>query len=145
MPAPRAAVLVAAASLAAGGCARSAHDRAGGTPAPAPQVLTLVTREDPADLAEWAAAVRRRSQGSLGVGVPRGRRAAGASSARGVLGDVRAHRADLAAVSVRALREAGVRSFDPLLAPLLVDGYALQQRVLAGPLPGRMLAGVSAL
>src|SRR5919199_1134738 len=58
---------------------------------------------------------------------------------------VRAGQADLAIVPTRAWHEAGVTSFDALVAPLAVDSMALQAKVLASDLPAQMLAGVTPL
>src|SRR5207244_6643586 len=55
---------------------------------------------------------------------------------------VRRGQADLGAVGARVWDAFGVKSFRALVAPFLVDSLALEQRVLAGPLAARMLAGL---
>ena len=61
------------------------------------------------------------------------------------IADVRAGKVDLAVIPARAYDTLGVRSFQALLAPLLIDSYALQRRLLAGELPDRMLPGLDPL
>src|SRR5262249_41811816 len=56
--------------------------------------------------------------------------------------DVRAGKVDLAWVGARAWDWVGVTSFDPLVAPLLIDSYPLEGQVFARGMPQRMLAGV---
>ena len=58
---------------------------------------------------------------------------------------VRAGEADLVSVGARAWDRLGVTSFQPLVAPFLVDSVALERRVLESPLVGRMLEGVGRL
>ncbi|MFL5914983.1 MAG: TRAP transporter substrate-binding protein [Gaiellaceae bacterium] len=57
--------------------------------------------------------------------------------------DVRAGRVDLAWVGARAWDSVGVHSFDPLVAPFLIDSYPLERRVFASGMPRRMLNGVA--
>jgi TRAP-type C4-dicarboxylate transport system substrate-binding protein len=58
-----------------------------------------------------------------------------------VIQRVRSGAVPLAAIGARAFDLVGVRSFQPLLAPFLIDSYDLEQRVLASSLAPRMLAG----
>ena len=53
---------------------------------------------------------------------------------------IQAGQADLAIVPARAWHDLGVTSFDALIAPLTAESMALQERVLSGDLPARMLA-----
>jgi TRAP-type C4-dicarboxylate transport system substrate-binding protein len=131
--------LVAAAALAAtvlGGCARGAHDRVGGRVPPAPIVLTLAAGEDGPGVRAWSDAVRRLSGGSLRIEA-RGPAATVAAVRRG---DV-----DVAVIPARALDGLGVPTFRGLLAPLVVDSYALQATLLHGGAARRALAGVRSL
>lgn len=64
---------------------------------------------------------------------------------RGTLADVRAGKVDLAKIAVRSFDTLGYSGFQPLMAPLLVNGLALEQKVLASPLASRMLSGVRSL
>ena len=54
-----------------------------------------------------------------------------------VIGDVKAGKADLGWAGSRAFDSVGVPAFDALHAPLLIDSYALEQKVLESPLVGR--------
>lgn len=63
----------------------------------------------------------------------------------GVIGDVEADKVDLAAMATRGFDGAGVTSFEALHAPLLVDSYALQQKILQSPLADSMLDGLRPL
>ena len=59
-------------------------------------------------------------------------RVAGASGGRrsnGLIKDVEAGKADLGVAGTRAWDSVGVHSLDGLNAPLLINSYALQQRV----------------
>lgn len=56
---------------------------------------------------------------------------------------MRAGRAQLGWAGTRAWDSVGVRSFDALNAPFLVDSYAFEGDVLRGPAAKEMLAGAS--
>jgi hypothetical protein len=62
----------------------------------------------------------------------------------GLIGDVRAGKADLGVVGSRAWDSVGLSSFRALDAPLLIDSYALQDRVVRSPMIGQMLQGAAA-
>ena len=62
-----------------------------------------------------------------------------------MIGDVEAGKADLGWTGSRAFDSVGVASFDALHAPLLIDSYALEQRVLKSPVVGDMLDGLKPL
>ena len=64
---------------------------------------------------------------------------------RTVVKDVRRGKADLAWVGVRVLDTFGVKSFQALQAPLLIDSYPLQQAVLRSDLPAKMLADLDSI
>ena len=130
--------LVAAASLAAvvsGGCARGAHDRVGDRVPPEPTVLTLAAGEAGPAARAWSAALSQISGGAL-------RTAAPPTGAAATVGAVRRGEVDIAAVPARTLHDLGISSFDGLVAPLVVDSYALEAKLLRGPVAGRVLAGV---
>ncbi len=93
----------------------------------------------------FAAAVARLSDHTIRIDVKNDWRRRTGSFEPAVIGDVKAGRVDLAAMASRAFDGAGVRSFDALHAPLLIDSYALQQRVLASPLVDTMLGGLKPL
>jgi len=58
------------------------------------------------------------------------------------IADVRAGEADLGVVGAGAWDSVGVSSFRALDTPLLVDSYALQDRVVRDPMIGEMLQGL---
>jgi TRAP-type transport system periplasmic protein len=118
-------------------------DKAGGERRPDAVVLTLANHEgDTTDLGEFAREVARQSDGSLRIEFKNGWRQGRADYEPRTIEDVQQGRVDLAKVGVRAFDLAGVRSFQPLVAPLAVDSYALERRVLASPVAARMLQDV---
>jgi TRAP-type C4-dicarboxylate transport system substrate-binding protein len=124
-------------------CRGSGVDKVGGRTGKV-RVLTLATHEEEGENGDldFAAAVRRLSQGSMRIDVRRGWRAGDAEHERDTIGDVRTGSVDLAVVGVRSFDEVGVRSFQALLAPFLVDSTGLERRVLESPIADRMLSGV---
>lgn len=137
-----AALLVAA--LPAAGC--SGGGKAGGSASRHPVVLTLANPNGglPSQLALYASEVERRSEGRLRLKVESRWRLGNPDFERLTIHDVRAGRADLAWVGARAWDSVGVRSFDPLIAPFLIDNYALERRVFDRGIPRTMLRGVEA-
>jgi TRAP-type C4-dicarboxylate transport system substrate-binding protein len=141
-----AAVFVAGAAMLAGCSLGGGSDKAGGGQTPATTVLTLANfgnSEGP--LSAYAQAVARESEGSLQIRFENAWRAGDLNHEQHTISDVRAGKADMAAVSARAFDTVGIESFQPLLAPLAVDSYALQQRVLQSPLADGMLRDVERL
>jgi TRAP-type C4-dicarboxylate transport system substrate-binding protein len=63
----------------------------------------------------------------------------------GLIGDVRAGKADLGAAGSEAWASVGVNSFRALNAPLLINSYALQDRVVRSAMIGQMLHGLRLL
>src|SRR3712207_6002480 len=104
-----------AAALAAGGCGEGDTARSGG-PAKSdakPRVLTLANANGgDEDLAYFADAVARESDGALRVKIVSGWRAGQRHYEQGVLRDVRAGKADLGWVGSRAMGKAGVQALD---------------------------------
>jgi TRAP-type C4-dicarboxylate transport system substrate-binding protein len=127
--------------------ARNGGDKAGGDDESKPVVLTLGTHDyletDPIASA-FVTAVKRASDGSLKLDVRQGWRFYDRDYERATISDAVHHDLDIAIVGARAWDNAGVTSFRALLAPLLVDSFELEGRVLEGPLVERMLAGVEA-
>ena len=108
-----------------------------------PVTLTLVTVDD-TWASEFAAAASRLSGGSIRIRV----RVGGSwllDYERRLVDDVRAGKAELASVGARAWDRMGVTAFQGLVAPFLVDSLELQQRILAGGRPARMLESVEPL
>ena len=62
-----------------------------------------------------------------------------------MIGDVEAGKADLGWAGSRAFDSVGEPSFDALHAPLLIDSYALERKVLESSLAGEMLEGLKPL
>jgi TRAP-type C4-dicarboxylate transport system substrate-binding protein len=124
----------------------SAADKAGGTSDRGPVVLTLASRDYNAiEASEFASAVERLSDGSIRMEVKYGYRFYDVEYEQGTILDVQKAVVDLALVGARAWDAAGVNSFNALVAPFLVDSYALQRRVLESSLPEQMLEGVEQL
>jgi TRAP-type C4-dicarboxylate transport system substrate-binding protein len=128
-----------------GGRAQGRADKAGGDGHAQPVALTLGTHDyletDPV-AASFVAAVKRLSAGSLKLDVREGWRFYDRDYERATIGDVVQRDLDVALVGARAWDDSGVTSFRALLAPFLIDSFALQRRVLESPLVERMLEGV---
>jgi TRAP-type C4-dicarboxylate transport system substrate-binding protein len=129
---------------AAAGCGGSGGDKAGGGGDGKPVVLTLESEDDLSlsGAPEFARAVERLSAGSMRIEFLRAQRSLEVQFERGLVQDVRAGKADLGIVGVRVWDTMGVNSFRALLAPLLVDSYELQRRVIESDDGERMLSGV---
>jgi TRAP-type C4-dicarboxylate transport system substrate-binding protein len=133
-------------ALAASACSGSSVDKAGGTRTKPPVVLTLANHEQgPEDVQFWIEEVQRRSGGSLRIQVTNNWRGQETDYDKGTIADVQAGKVQLAKVAARAYDTVGVTSFQPLLAPLLIDNQTLEQGVLESDLAGQMLAGTSKL
>src|SRR3954469_19408391 len=137
-------VLVAALVLAAG-CG-SQSDKAGGSKNQKPVVLTMANGNgDPHELEPFARAVERLSDGTLRLDIRNHWRGGAPSYETGAIGDVRAGKVDLAWAGSRAFHGVGVKSLDALHAPLLVNSYPLERKVLESDLVPTMLAGLKPL
>ena len=136
-----AAAAVLTVALAAAGCTGSAANKAGGSShsTAKPLVLTLLTG-DSLFAPEYADAVRRLSGGAIRIEIT----VAGNQPAYEVktVESVRKGKAELGAVGARVWDAFGVTSFQPLVAPFLVESLALERRVLASSLLARMLVGL---
>jgi TRAP-type C4-dicarboxylate transport system substrate-binding protein len=121
-------------------------DKAGGRPPPKARVLTLANGAGPVGtLQVFADEVERRSRGRLRIAFRSDWRKGEVDFEAGLIRDVQRGRADIGWSGTRAWDAVGVPSFDALHMPLLVDGLALEERVLESPLPGSMLRGLSPL
>lgn len=140
------AVLVVAVGLLAVGCAGSGADKAGGQaatvarPVGKPVTLTLITVDD-LWASEYAAAVARRSGGSVTIRTHLGGTAI-LDYERRLVEKVRTGDYDLASIGARAWDRLGVRSFRAFVAPFLIDSLQLERRALATPRAQASLAGV---
>jgi TRAP-type transport system periplasmic protein len=128
------------------GCAGPGLDKAGGTRARPPVVLTMASfLGDSVELNGFAGEVRRLSGGTMQIDIRSGWRFGQVKYEAGLIGDVRAGKADLGVVGSRVWDSVGVNSFQALGVPLLIDSYALQDRVLRSPMIGQMLQGLRPL
>ncbi|MDQ6778801.1 MAG: TRAP transporter substrate-binding protein DctP [Actinomycetota bacterium] len=140
------AVVTGAVAFALGGCGASASDKAGGAQRQQPRVLIMANANGaPFELEPFAAAVARLSGQTLRIDFKNDWRRGHPSDETGLINDVRAGKADLGWAGSRAFDSVGVRSFDALHAPLLIDSYALEQRVLQSPLASEMLTPLTPL
>jgi TRAP-type C4-dicarboxylate transport system substrate-binding protein len=140
--------LIAAAALLAvvvSGCFGGSHDRAGGVVGPKTAVLTLASHDTGTDVREWADAVQRLSHGSLRIVIKNDWRRNEADPENDTIADIRTGKVSLASIPVRAYDTIGVNSFQGLLAPFLIDSYALEEKVLASHLPAQALSGIKPL
>jgi TRAP-type transport system periplasmic protein len=128
------------------GCASSGSNKAGGHSAHKALVLTLANfLPSGLDVGGFAANVARLSHGALRIVVENGWREGQVKFEDGLIGDVRAGKADLGIVGARAWDSLGVRTFRALEAPLLINSYALQDAVLTSDLTAAMLKGLGPL
>jgi TRAP-type transport system periplasmic protein len=143
---PQAALLAATVALAVAGCGGTNTDKAGGAQKLKPTVLTMADGNGgPGELEPFAAAARRLSGGTLRIEFKSAWRAGTPGYETGVIGDVKAGKADLGWAGSRAFDSVGVPAFDALHAPLLVDSYTLERKALDSPLAGEMLGGLKPL
>jgi TRAP-type C4-dicarboxylate transport system substrate-binding protein len=109
-------------------------------------VLTLANFTGPSwELDGFAGEVQRLSAGAMRIDIQSRWRTHQVDFETGLIGDVRAGKADLGAAGSEAWASVGVNSFRALNAPLLINSYALQDRVLRGPMIGQMLQGLRPL
>jgi TRAP-type C4-dicarboxylate transport system substrate-binding protein len=138
-----AAVVVALAAVA---CSGSGADKAGGTRAKPPVVLTLADHEQGPDQVQyWIEEVQRRAGGSLRIQVTNHWRDQEFAHDKATIADVQAGKVALAKVAAGAYDTVGVDSFQALVAPLLIDNPTLERRVLESDLATKMLAGTGEL
>ena len=124
-------------------CGGSGSDKAGGASGQKPRILTMANfLGDSGELDRFVSEVARLSGGTIGIQVQNGWRAGQARYETGLINDIRAGKADLGWAASRAWDSVGVLSLRALHAPLLIDSYAVQDRVLQSPLVGEMLTGL---
>jgi TRAP-type C4-dicarboxylate transport system substrate-binding protein len=129
-----------------GGCAGPGWNKAGGPQARKPVVLTLANFIGTSwELDGFAREVQRLSVGAMRIDIETRWRFHRVDFETGLIGDVRAGKADLGAAGSEAWASVGVNSFRALNAPLLINSYALQDRVLRSPVIGQMLQGLRPL
>jgi TRAP-type C4-dicarboxylate transport system substrate-binding protein len=131
--------------VATSACGAGANKSGGPVPAK-PLVLRLADPDgNSEDEQEFVDAVQRLSHGTIRVDVTTFWRHGEIDYDRGTLSDVRTGKVDLAKIGVRSLDELGLPSFQPLLAPLLIDSLPLERAVLESSLPSRLLPSLSRL
>jgi TRAP-type C4-dicarboxylate transport system substrate-binding protein len=128
-------------------CAGSGSDKAGGSPGSRhqPVVLTLAFFSGEDEVDSFVSEVKRLSGGSILIDVKPNWRSGQVAYENGLIADVRTGKVDLGVVGSRAWDSVGVESFRALGAPLLINSYALQERVLASPLIAQMLKALAPL
>jgi TRAP-type C4-dicarboxylate transport system substrate-binding protein len=133
------------APLVLAGC-HGGSDKAGGNAARKATVLTLALPfGQPTEVNGFAEEVSRLSQGTMRIAVTPRWRSGQIAYENGLIADVRAGKTDLGGAGSRAWDSVGVNSLRALGAPLLIDSYALQDRVLGSPLIPEMLHGLTRL
>jgi TRAP-type C4-dicarboxylate transport system substrate-binding protein len=141
---PSICALALAASLTAG-CGQEL-DPTGRAVREEPVVLTLANHKGGATYVQaWANAVQRLSGGSIRIRIANSWREGETNYEQATIEDVRSGKVPLAVVAARAYDEVGVTSFQPLLAPLLIDSRELERRVLASDIAQHALAGTDKL
>jgi TRAP-type C4-dicarboxylate transport system substrate-binding protein len=137
------------------GCSGAGVDKAGNERRQKPRVLitpngVLFPDPDnanliPTEVQRFADAVSRLSSGKLRVNFREGGWEARKNSELSIIRDVQRDKIDFGWVGSRAWDAVGVTSFDALNAPLLIDSYALEGKVMSSAIPGEMLKGLSSL
>jgi TRAP-type C4-dicarboxylate transport system substrate-binding protein len=138
----RAASIVASLGLVAfvAGCGSSSERVGHQSKGPAHVLTMLEPFGNAEELGYFTRAVERLSKGSLRIRLVRSGYAKKTDYEAATIRDMRRGRADLAWAGTRAWDEFGVRRMSALMAPLLVDSYPLQQRILEGDIARQMLA-----
>ena len=93
------------------------------------------------NVAAWADAVERLSDGSVRIRISNNWRQGESHYDEAMLNEVRRGDVPLAAVMSRSFDEVGVTSFQPFAAPFLIDSANLERRVLQSDLDEHALAG----
>ena len=127
----------------ASGCSSdSGEDKAGNESKGKAVELVLANHEGGSEnVAAWADEVERLSDGSIRIRIENNWRQGESHYDEAMLNEVRDGDVPLAAVMSRSFDEVGVTSFQPLAAPLLIDSYELERRVLKSNVADQALAG----
>jgi len=147
----RATVLLTALVLGAGaaGCSAARVDKAGGSAAAKaePLALTLAAHDRDYAYGTFAKAVAGLSNGSMRVKIATNWRdvpgRAGIDYERGIVADVRSGRVPLGIIGARVWDTLGVRSFQALVAPFLIESLDLEGRAIQTEFAARALATLS--
>ena len=139
-------LLVPAAAVAGGCSGASDENKAGNEKRDKPVELVLANHDDSSEVVgAWADAVERLSDRSVRIRVSNNWRQGESNYEQATVRDVRRGKVALAAVSARAYDEMGVTSFQPLVAPMLIDSRELERRVLRDDVARQALAGTEKL
>jgi TRAP-type C4-dicarboxylate transport system substrate-binding protein len=139
----RSLLILASATILLPGCG-GGSDKAGGDAKVKRHQLTLAyVSSPPSQVDRFRTEVDHLSNGALGITYRENWRAGRPDFEVATIHDVAAGRVAMAVVGARAFDRVGVTSFQPLLAPLLVDSYALERKVFEAGIPRKMLAGVA--
>lgn len=133
--------------VAVAGCTSDAGDKAGGPGEPV--VLTMANgyadlNYEPA-VKDFVARIAERSGGALRIDVVGGWGDFAPDFEQQIVRDVAAGEADLGWVGTRIFDTLGVKSFQALTAPMLIDSYALQRAVIDSGISDQMLKGLESL
>jgi TRAP-type C4-dicarboxylate transport system substrate-binding protein len=136
--------LMTAVVLGLAGCTASTPNRAGGGGLQEVTVLEIAQLNDvaPPQVQAYAAEVQKQSHGSLHLHFNDYWRKGEVDFEKHTLEDVTSGRLQGAWVGVRSLDLIGVTSFQPLVAPLLVDSQAVQARIFSEGIPLEMARGL---
>ena len=136
--------LIAMAAIVALSACTSSADRAGGRGFQEVTVLEIAQLNDvaPPQVQAYAAAVEKQSHGSLRLHFADSWHKGEVDFEKHTLDDVRTGRVPGAWVGVPSLDLIGVTSFQPLLAPLLVDSQVVQSRIFTSGIPAGMARGL---
>jgi len=127
-----------------GGCGAPV-DKAGGDLIPGPLVLKGIGVRLSDEAQPFVDQVAQQSGGSITLELEGNWHVASLTGEAESIEAVRSGATDFAVVPVRAWHDAGVTSFDALIAPMMVDSYALQDAVLQDSIADDMLGGVAGL
>jgi TRAP-type C4-dicarboxylate transport system substrate-binding protein len=131
------------------GCSQPDADRAGGDQQAEPVVLTFSNSIDndvfPPEAGRYADKVEELTGGEITFERTGNSREGSVEAERLLIEDVRDGTVDMAVVGVRVLDTLGVESLQPLIAPMVIDSYELQQAVFESDLPARMLGPLDEL
>jgi TRAP-type C4-dicarboxylate transport system substrate-binding protein len=127
-------------------CGGDDTKRAGGAPVMKAKVLKLANGNSETEaLQAFIDKVSELSDGRLRVEPANDWRHGDKQYEKRLIEDVAAGKADLGWVGSRALATAGVKSFEPLNAPFLLDSYEIEDQVLRSDATKRMLADLDSL
>jgi TRAP-type C4-dicarboxylate transport system substrate-binding protein len=135
-------VVLAVVAVASGCNSDSGGDKAGNESKGKAVELVLANHEGGSEnVAAWADAVERLSDGSIRIHISNNWRQGESHYDEAMLNEVKRGDVPLAAVMSRSFDEVGVTSFQPLAAPFLIDSANLERRVLQSDVAEQALAG----